>query len=179
MNKIHFSTVCTKPLMPVLLAIAALVSACSSGPTATSLLDQTRSDYRIAQGNPAVVKYAPVELDQAVLAVGEANAAANRNDSLDKIDQLAYVARQKVGLAQEVAKKKMAEADAATAGRERDLVQLQQRTNEANKAKASAEMSKASAEMSKASADQARAEAQVAGSGHGCPAPGRRSQAQN
>ncbi len=133
MKKISFSPAC---LTPVLLAIAALTSACSSGPTTTSLLDQSRSDYRMAQANPTVTKYAPMELNQAGLAMEQANVAANRNDSLDKIDQLAYVARQKVALAQEVARKNMSDADAATAGRERDLVQLEQRTLEANKAKA-------------------------------------------
>lgn len=156
MKKISFSPAC---LTPVLLAIAALASACSSGPTTTSLLDQSRSDYRMAQANPVVNKYAPMELNQAGLAMDQANVAANRNDSLDKIDQLAYVARQKVALAQEVARKNMSEADAATAGRERDLVQLEQRTLEANKAKASAELAKASADQSQTAAQIARGEA--------------------
>lgn len=156
MKKISFSPAC---LTPVLLAIAALASACSSGPTTTSLLDQSRSDYRMAQANPTVTKYAPMELNQAGLAMEQANVAANRNDSLDKIDQLAYVARQKVALAQEVARKNMSEADAATAGRERDLVQLEQRTLEANKAKASAELAKASADQSQTAAQIARGEA--------------------
>ena len=156
MKKISFSPAC---LTPVLLAIAALTSACSSGPTTTSLLDQSRSDYRMAQANPTVTKYAPMELNQAGLAMEQANVAANRNDSLDKIDQLAYVARQKVALAQEVARKNMSEADAATAGRERDLVQLEQRTLEANKAKASAELAKASADQSQTAAQIARGEA--------------------
>lgn len=156
MKKNSFAPAC---LTPILLAIAALASACSSGPTTTSLLDQSRSDYRMAQGNPAVTKYAPMELNQAGLAMEQANVAANRNDSLDKIDQLAYVARQKVALAQEVAKKNMAEADAATAGRERDLVQLEQRTVEANKAKASAELARASADQSRTAAQIARGEA--------------------
>lgn len=149
-------------ITPVLLAIAALASACSSGPTTTSLLDQSRSDYRMAQGNPAVVRYAPMELNQAGVAMEQANASASRNDSLDKIDQLAYVARQQIALAQEVARKKMAEADGATAARERDLVQLEQRTLEANRAKAGADAARASAETAKANADSARAVADQA-----------------
>lgn len=143
-------------LTPILLAVAALVSACSSVPTTTSLLDQTRSDYRMAQANPAVVNYAPVELNQAGVALEQANAAASQNDSLEKIDQLAYVARQKIALSQEIARKKVAEADAATATKERSLVQLDQRTNEANKAKASAEQSKAEAQVAQGQAADAQ-----------------------
>jgi len=156
-------------LTPILLAVAALVSACGSVPTTTSLLDQTRSDYRMAQANPAVVKHAPVELNQAGVALEQANAAANHNDSLEKIDQLAYVARQKIALSQEIARKKVAEADAATATQERSLVQLDQRTNEANKAKASADQSKADAQVAQGqamdaqrSADEARRNADEA-----------------
>jgi outer membrane protein OmpA-like peptidoglycan-associated protein len=163
-----FNTASTH-LTPILLAVAALVSACSSVPTTTSLLDQTRSDYRMAQANPAVVKHAPVELNQAGVALEQANAAANHNDSLEKIDQLAYVARQKIALSQEIARKKVAEADAATATQERSLVQLDQRTNEANKAKASADQSKADAQVAQGqamdaqrSADEARRNADEA-----------------
>jgi len=163
-----FNTASTH-LTPILLAVAALVSACSSVPTTTSLLDQTHSDYRMAQANPAVVKHAPVELNQAGVALEQANAAANHNDSLEKIDQLAYVARQKIALSQEIARKKVAEADAATATQERSLVQLDQRTNEANKAKASADQSKADAQVAQGqamdaqrSADEARRNADEA-----------------
>jgi len=166
MKNFHLSST---HLTPILLAVAALVSACGSVPTTTSLLDQTRSDYRMAQANPAVVKHAPVELNQAGVALEQANAAANHNDSLEKIDQLAYVARQKIALSQEIARKKVAEADAATATQERSLVQLDQRTNEANKAKASADQSKADAQVAQGqamdaqrSADEARRNADEA-----------------
>jgi len=50
---------------PVLVAIAALMAACGSVPNSTSLLDQTRSDYAMAQSNPNVATYAPLELKQA------------------------------------------------------------------------------------------------------------------
>ena len=44
----------TYTTIPGLLAMAALVAACSSAPTTTSLLDQTRGDYMAAQSNPLV-----------------------------------------------------------------------------------------------------------------------------
>lgn len=145
---------------PTLLAIAALVGACSSGPATTSLLDQTRSDYRMAQSNPNVASYAPLEMKQASDALAQANAAASHNDSAEKIDKLAYLAKQKIALTQEVAKQKSAEAEVASAGKERNKIQLDQRTNEANQAKESAEQSKLAAQQ--AQARTAQLEAQLA-----------------
>lgn len=145
---------------PTLLAIAALVGACSSGPATTSLLDQTRSDYRMAQSNPNVASYASLEMKQASDALAQANAAASHNDSAEKIDKLAYLAKQKIALTQEVAKQKSAEAEVASAGKERNKIQLDQRTNEANQAKESAEQSKLAAQQ--AQARTAQLEAQLA-----------------
>eukprot|EP01034_Spumella_vulgaris_P036312 gene36312-44797_t len=61
---------------PAALALAIALSACSSAPTTTSLLDQTRGDYMAAQNNPAVAQYAPVEFRQATAALDRANEAA-------------------------------------------------------------------------------------------------------
>lgn len=135
------------PLTPILLAIAALAGACSSMPNSTSLLDQTRGDYRAAQNNPGVANYAPLEMKQADTAMAQANAAASKNDSADKIDKLAYLAKQKIALTQEVVKRKTAEASVAGAAKERDQIRLDQRTNEANQANAQAEQSKMAAHM--------------------------------
>lgn len=147
---------------PLLLAIAALVGACSSGPSTTSLLDQTRSDYRMAQGNPNVATYAPLEMKQAGEALAQANAAASDNDSVEKIDKLAYLAKQKIALTQEVAKQKSAEAQVASAGKERDQVRLQQRTNEADQAKASAQQSQLAAQAAQAESAEAERKTQLA-----------------
>ncbi|MFA6311662.1 MAG: OmpA family protein [Sterolibacterium sp.] len=135
------------PLTPILLAIAALTGACSSMPNSTSLLDQTRGDYQAAQNNPGVANYAPLEMKQTDVAMAQANAAASKSDSADKIDKLAYLAKQKIALTQEVVKQKTAEASVATASKERDQIRLDQRTNEANQANANAEQSKMAAHM--------------------------------
>lgn len=147
MKKIHFT--------PILLAIAVLVSACSSLPKTTSLLDQTRSDFAVAQNNPSIENYAKLEMSQATEALAAANAAASKDESAQEIDKLAYIAKQKIALTQEVAKQKSAEAEIANAAKLRDQMRLDQRTNEADRAKLSAE-------QAKAVADQARLAAQVA-----------------
>ncbi|MES2877838.1 MAG: OmpA family protein [Pseudomonadota bacterium] len=152
----------TTYLTPIVLAVAALVSACGSAPKSTSLLEQTRSDYRMAQSNPNVVNYAQLELKQASDALNEANKAADHNDSAEKIDKLAYLANRQIALTQEVAKQKSAEAEAIRTGRERDQVLLGQRTNEANQALASAAQSKQDAQIARDDTANAQAQTQEA-----------------
>ena len=149
-------------LTPVILAIAALVGACSSTPATTSLLDQTRIEYRAAQSNPGVASYASLEMKQAGDAMEQANAAASHNDSVEKVDKLAYLARQKIALTQEVAKQKAAEAEVANAGKVRDQMRLDQRTNEADQAKTRAEQSKLAAQTAQVDAADAKIKAQAA-----------------
>ena len=147
-------------LTPIILAIATLFGACSTAPTTTSLLEQTRSDYRAAQSNPGVASYAPLEMKQAGEALEQANAAANHKDSAEKVDKLAYLAKQKIALTQEVAKQKTAEAQIASSGKARDQIRLDQRTNEADQAKTSAEQSKLAAQEAQDQAAQGMASAQ-------------------
>ena len=91
MKKIYFTS--------ALFAVAVLMAACGSVGT-TGLLDQTRNDYRMAQNNPKVATYAPLELKQAGDALAQADAEAANNRSAEKIDQLAYLAKQKIALTQ-------------------------------------------------------------------------------
>ncbi|HZV66223.1 MAG TPA: OmpA family protein [Telluria sp.] len=127
------------------LAAAILLAACSTIPTTTPALDQARGDFVAANNNPQVSTYAPLEFKQASDALEQANAAAARKDSLDKIDRLAYIAKQKIATAQEVARRKAAEADVANAGRQRDQLRLEARTAEADRAKMDANAAQASA----------------------------------
>jgi outer membrane protein OmpA-like peptidoglycan-associated protein len=131
----------TTTFTPVLLVIANLFGACSSTPT-TNLLEQTRSDYRAVQNNPQVAKYAPLELKQADTAMAQANAAAVDRKSDEDIDKLAYLAKQKIAVTQEMAKQKSSESSVASAAKERDQMRLDQRTNEADRAKEANEVAK-------------------------------------
>lgn len=146
-------------LTSLLLTVALALGACASGPRVTSLLEQARMDYRQAQNNPYVATYAPLEMKLAGDAMDQANTAANKNESTESVDKLAYLARQRIGLAQEVAKQKLAEADAANAARERDQIRLAQRTAEANQAVANANQAKAEANAAQAQAMNAQAQA--------------------
>ena len=136
-------------IAPSLLVIAALLGACSSAPTSTSLLEQTRSDYRVAQSNPKISSYAAGEMAQAGEAMTQANRAAEKKDSAKEVDRLAYLAKQQIAVTQEVAKRKSAEADVADAGRERDQIRLDQRTHEADQANRSAQIAQGDAAQAK------------------------------
>jgi len=121
-------------LTPVVLAVAALLAACGSTPQSTSLLAQTRVEYRAAQASPNVATYAPQEMKLASEAMLKTETLAAERGRKDEVDQLAYLARQKIALTQEVSKRRMAEADVANAGQQRNQLLLDQRTNEANAA---------------------------------------------
>ena len=142
-----------------LLLMATLLGACTSMPRSTVLLDQARFDYALAQRDANVRIYAAPEMRQAGAALEQANVAAREDESAEKIDQLAYVARQKVALTQEVAKRRAAEASVASSSRERDQVLLQQRTQETDQARRNAEQSRLVAQD--AQARNAQLEAQL------------------
>lgn len=154
MKKIHMA--------PIVLAVAAVMAGCSSTPKTTSLLDQARTDYMVAQGNPNIATYAPLEMKQATQAMAQANVEAKERGSDAKIDNLAYLAKQRIALAQEVTKRKMAEAEIANAGKEREQLRLDQRTNEANAAKLSAEQATLAAQQAQNNAAQSQRAAQQA-----------------
>lgn len=124
----------TRIVMPAMLVIASLLGACTSMPRTTSLLDQTHVEYRAAKNSADVSRHAPLEMQQAADAMALADAASAERESAESIDQLAYLARQKIALAREVTKRKVAESDVANAEKTRDEMRLAQRTDEADRA---------------------------------------------
>jgi outer membrane protein OmpA-like peptidoglycan-associated protein len=134
-------------LKAAVLASAILLGACASAPSTTPLLDEARGDFVAANNNPQVSSYAPLEFKQASDALEQANAAAARRDSMNDIDKLAYIAKQKIATAREVATTKAAEADIANSGKVRDQVRLEARTAEADRAKADAAAAQAQAAL--------------------------------
>ena len=145
-----------------LLAAAVLATACATAPMTTPTLDQARADFVSANNNPQISQYAPLEFKQASDALDQANAAAARRESLNDVDRLAYVAKQRIATAVEVARAKAAEADIANASRERDQVRLAARTAEADRAKREAEAAQAQAAQAQAQAQAAQQQAAAA-----------------
>jgi outer membrane protein OmpA-like peptidoglycan-associated protein len=149
----------TRFLKSAVFASVVMLAACATTPTTTPTLDQARADFVAASNNSQVTQYAPLQFKEATEALDKANAAAAKKDSLDKIDQLAYVAKQKIATAQEVARAKAAEADITHAKQERTEVQLQARTAEAERAKMDAAAAQRDAAAAQQQAQMAQAQA--------------------
>jgi len=149
-------------LTPILLAVAILLGACSTVPRTTAQLEQTRVDFAAAQNNPNIARFAPSEMQQAGVAMTEANAASNQDDSAEKIDRLAAIAQQRIAVAQQVATQRAVAADAARGARERDEIRIDQRVNEADQARNNAAQAQlaAQAAANTAEADRQRLAAQ-------------------
>lgn len=149
-------------LHTLVLACTLALGACSTVPTSTPTLDQARADFVSANNNPQVASYAQAEFKQASDALDRANQAAAKRESLADVDKLAYVAKQRIATAQEVAKTRAAEAEIQNAGHERTQVQLEARTAEADRAKREAAAAQAQAQAAQAQAADATAQAQAA-----------------
>jgi len=150
----------SKPIIkPMLFALAVALAACSTTPTSTSTLEQARADFSAAQANPDVARYANMEMAAATRALDQANAASAKRESLNEIDQQAYIAKQKIAAAQETARARAAEAQVANAAQQRDQIRLEARTAEAEAAKRQADQ--AAAEAAAAQAREAQAQSQI------------------
>lgn len=115
-----------------LLAMTALAGCTTM--TDNSRLNEARNEYVTAQNNPQIASLAPGELTQAGEALAQANAAARQRADSEEVTHLAYLAKQRVAIAQETARQKAAEMTVSNAGIERNNIRLQARTSEAEKA---------------------------------------------
>ena len=111
---------------------AAALAACSTIPADNLTLNQARSDYRALQGDPLTQRLAQSELKQAGDALAVAESAQADHKDVEQVNQLAYLARQRIALAREAGYRKGAEASVAEAGAERDQLRLAARTREAD-----------------------------------------------
>jgi outer membrane protein OmpA-like peptidoglycan-associated protein len=162
MNKNVKEASMLNPRFPLSLVAIAVLAACATAPMQPSPLEQARGSYGSAQTNLQVVQLAPNELSQAGLALARAEDAAKRGESSARVDQLAYVASQRVSIAQETARQKSSDKVAASATAEREKIRLDARTAEADAAQRAAAQSKLDAEAAQRQAESAQRQAQDA-----------------
>lgn len=122
------------PSLPMTLIAIAIFSGCSSMPQNPSLAE-AHSSYNSARANPQVMNLAAGELLQAGESLDKADHALSKGESEGKVDQLAYMAKLQVGIAQETAQRKTYESEVTNASAKRDQVLLKTRTAEADAAK--------------------------------------------
>ena len=154
--------------LPLSLIAAAMLAGCTTMPPKNTALEDARSVYSSARTNPQVVNLAPIELQKAGETLNKADAALSKGDDV-AVNQLAYLTKQQVAIAQETAKRKAAEAAVISASAQRDQVRLAARTAEADTARRQAAMSQAEVDearrqavMSQAEVDEARRQAAIA-----------------
>lgn len=126
---------------PGLLLCATLIVACTSTPKNNLALDGARADYSRAQANSEVTTLAADELKQAGDALRVAEQSWKKRDKPDQVDHLAYMAAQRVTVAEQSARYRAAQAVIAGAAEERDKMRLSLRTAEADSANRSLALS--------------------------------------
>ena len=146
-------------LFSLTLVSIAILAGCGTLPENTAL-ERARVDYSNAQANHQVVTLAPLQLKDAGEALDRANAAQTAREDAGVIDSLAYVAKQKIALAQETAQRKNADLAVSNATAERNAALLQARTSEADHANYQAAVAQQSVEQKTAELDAANAMSQ-------------------
>ncbi|XHS78029.1 OmpA family protein [Burkholderiaceae bacterium UC74_6] len=131
-SALYQSAICKLSLaaVPIL-----MLGACSTTPLPNAQLTEARAGYRQAESNESVRLYASPELHQAGDALERANAAWGRDERTDEVNHLAYLAKQRVALAQATGRQRAAEMSLSKADADRDAMRLSARTDEANDAK--------------------------------------------
>jgi outer membrane protein OmpA-like peptidoglycan-associated protein len=159
-----------RPTLQATLAVlaAATLVACASTPAPNASLDQARSRHAALQSTPGVAEHAAQELARATAALRQAEAAHTAGDGNTTVDHLAYLASQRVAIAQATTTSRSAQAVTAGAAAERERLRLAVRTAEADQAQRALQVSqqgaaRTSAELAQAtrSADEAARSAQA------------------
>lgn len=141
------------------LIAVAFFSGCTSMPQNSSLAE-AHSSYNSARTDPQVTNLAADELNQASVSLNMADSALSKGESEAQVNHLAYMAKQKVAIAQETAKRKIAELEITNARAKRDQVLLEARTAEADAAKRQVAVVQETADQQTAALAAAKARAE-------------------
>ena len=121
------------------LATAALVSlaltACSSAPKQNASLEQARASYEKASQDVTLVRHAPEELDKANAALSAADRRWKKGEKPAEVEHYAYLASQRVRIAEQVAKSNEMDRELADMALARRSVTLDLREAELLKVK--------------------------------------------
>jgi outer membrane protein OmpA-like peptidoglycan-associated protein len=133
--------------------VVAVAAGCATSPEHPAL-SEARTLYQGARSDPQTSRLAPLQLQEAGASLERADAALAQGESDEVVADLAYIARQKVAIARETAKRKAAEQAVSEASAERDRVRLAARTAEVEAARRQASQAQLSA-REQAERDQA------------------------
>jgi outer membrane protein OmpA-like peptidoglycan-associated protein len=102
---------------------------CAATPENANLVE-ARSQFSTLQSNPASSTLAAIETKDAFNALNKADLLSNQDRKAPAIDQLAYIAQQKIALAEQTIAGRQAEAGLSNIAVERTQVQLDVRTQQ-------------------------------------------------
>ena len=149
-------------LNAIALTLAVGLAACSSLPADNPSLLTARQAFEAAQNDPQVRDLASSELAAGGALLNRANEAQRRGDNASVVDHLAYLTTQQVAVAQQIGRRKAAEATLATAEAERDRLRLAARTAEADVAQRNAQVAQRDAQSAQRDAQSAQRDTQSA-----------------
>ena len=142
-------------------SIALALAACQTTAPQNPDLVAARTTLSQARSNPAVARSGAVELERALQAMNAAETAWANDRNVDETRHLAYIARQRAEIALAVGSQAEADQRIQKAGAERERVQLDARSREADVATENARVAQADARTAKASAVAAQGAAQT------------------
>ena len=143
----------------VAVLVLSTVAACSSTPPLNGRVSEAQAALRAAD-TAGVDEDAPVAFEEAREAVTLAETVRVGGGDLARVDHLGYIALQRVRIAEQTARLNRAGRDVEAARAERQQVQLEARTAEAEAAQRQAARERAEAEAARREAEAARAQAE-------------------
>ncbi len=145
------------PLLALL--FCSFLVGCGGPPRANPALTSARDAYSGASNDASIVANAPVALQEAEEALRRAVAVWEEKEDTDVVDHYAYVAHQRVRIAEAKAKQRAAEKEIEMVRNERQAVVLEARAAEAETAERRAVAERQRAEAARAEAEAALARA--------------------
>lgn len=115
------------------LLLVTAIYGCSSTPKQNAAVEDARANYKLAQANPTVQKYATIELKEAGDTLARADEAVKNKDEPADIEHIAYLAKQRAGIALARAQQRSSEEIIKNSTAQRDKILLQARTMEADR----------------------------------------------
>ena len=149
-----------RPSALLLVLVPLIAVGCGGPPRANALLDEARQAHATAAGDAEIAANAPVALQEATEALRRAEAVWQNKEGTDLVEHHAYLARQRVRIAEETARLNAVQREVEQLRNERQQVVLEARAAEAEAAQRRAEAERERAEAARAEAEAALTRAQ-------------------